>query len=92
MNVNTGKFSSPEEVSNFQTAPKKICYSLPLLCLLQVIEHSFYVQKMIKDDINKTSSGYLLNGYIEFHNKTCLNAACPLKKIIAFNVSVESTN
>ncbi|EAS00830.2 PAS domain S-box protein (macronuclear) [Tetrahymena thermophila SB210] len=59
MNVNTNKFSSPEEV----------------------IEHANYVQKLIRNDMKKTSTSHLLNGYIEFHNKTCLNSACPLKKI-----------
>lgn len=59
MNVNSYKFSSPEEV----------------------IEHSNYVQKLIKEDIKKGTTAHLLNGYIEFHNKTCLNAACPLKKV-----------
>lgn len=31
--------------------------------------------------MKKTKSGQLLNGYIEFHNKTCLVANCPLKRV-----------
>ena len=31
--------------------------------------------------MKKTKSGQVLNGYIEFHNKTCLVASCPLKKV-----------
>ena len=46
-----------------------------------VIEHTNYVQRLIIYDQNKMINGQLLNGYIEFHNKTCLIANCPLKKV-----------
>jgi len=54
---------------------------LPNLLINKVIEHSNYVQKLIRENMRKTSTAHLLNGYIEFHNKTCLNLACPLKKV-----------
>jgi hypothetical protein len=46
-----------------------------------VIEHTNYVQRLIIADQKKGKTGQLLNGYIEFHNKTCLQATCPLKKV-----------
>lgn len=37
-----------------------------------VVEHCKYVIRLIALDQNKSQKGNLLNGYIEFHNKTCL--------------------
>ena len=55
------------------------------VCLLfdleQVILHAEYVLKLVNDDTKKISPGTILNGYIEFHNKTCLSLSCPLKKM-----------
>ncbi|EGR29625.1 PAS domain S-box family protein [Ichthyophthirius multifiliis] len=47
----------------------------------QVIQHANYVQKLIQNDISKTQTSHLLNGYIQFHNKTCLSVNCPMNKI-----------
>ena len=37
----------------------------------EVIDHINYVLSLIVQDQRKTVEGQLLNGYIEFHNKTC---------------------
>ena len=54
----------------------------------EVIEHTNYVQRLIIYDQNKATNGQLLNGYIEFHNKTCLLQNCALKKV-RFNSQTE---
>ncbi|EGR33844.1 PAS domain S-box family protein, partial [Ichthyophthirius multifiliis] len=47
----------------------------------EVIDHIFFIHQLIENDKRKSKSGQLLNGYIEFHNKTCIITNCPLKKI-----------
>jgi hypothetical protein len=36
---------------------------------------------MIHQHKSKANNAHLLNGYIQFHNKSCTSSTCPLKKL-----------
>lgn len=48
---------------------------------VDLVDHANEVIKLIDYDKRKLPQGQLLNGYIEFHNQTCSNPLCPLKKV-----------
>lgn len=58
----------------------------------EVIEHVNFVLRLIQNDMKKSKSGQLLNGYIEFHNKTCLLPGCSLKRVKFFTGTSSSSN
>lgn len=47
----------------------------------QLVNHAHEVLKLVDMDRRRLPQGQLLNGYIEFHNQTCPNPLCPLKKV-----------
>lgn len=48
---------------------------------VQLVNHAQEVLKLVELDKKRLPEGQLLNGYIEFHNQTCPNPLCPLKKV-----------
>ncbi|CAD8150032.1 unnamed protein product [Paramecium pentaurelia] len=48
---------------------------------VQLVNHVHEVIKLVEYDKKRLPQGQLLNGYIEFHNQTCPNPLCPLKKV-----------
>jgi hypothetical protein len=47
----------------------------------QIIVHCNFILRLIYYDWIKSTKHTLLNGYIEFHNKICLDSSCVMKKI-----------
>ena len=46
-----------------------------------IVNHSIFVLRLIRWDINNAKKGKLLNGYIQHHNMSCEDQSCPLKRI-----------
>lgn len=46
-----------------------------------IVNHSIFILRLIKWDINNAKKGKLLNGYIQHHNMTCEDSTCPLKRM-----------
>lgn len=46
-----------------------------------IVNHTIFILRLIKWDVNNAKKGKLLNGYIQHHNMACEDQTCPLKRI-----------